>query len=181
VTATIQRQCNDPECDRPLIARGMCSMHYQRWKYHNPRATTPSLKGVPAVERLLSRCIEDNGCWLYTGNLDRKGYVRVRRDRGTKAYGHRIIWEHYNGRWPDGLTYDHLCRRKNCLNPQHGEPVTAAVNTQRRYALVTQCPQGHPYSGSNLRYASRGYGRVCKVCRAESNRAYRARKMARRG
>jgi len=134
------------------------------------------------VDRLLERCIDDNGCWLYQGATDHAGYVRT-RVRGSKRFGHRITWEHFVGPWPDGLTFDHLCRRKNCLNPWHGDPVPSLVNSRRspdniavRNAAKTHCPQGHPLSGDNLRFASQGSGRVCRTCRAESSRTYRLRK-----
>ncbi len=133
------------------------------------------------VDRLLDLCIEDDDCWLYQGKTDRKGYVRSRM-QGRKTYGHRVIWEYFIAPWPTGLTYDHLCRRKNCLNPWHGDPVPSAVNSRRApnnlgvlNAAKTHCPQGHPYDGDNLRFATRGEGRVCRICRAESSRAYRLR------
>jgi hypothetical protein len=36
---------------------------------------------------------------------------------------------------PDGLTLDHLCRNKSCVNPDHLEPVTREENTVRKHRI----------------------------------------------
>jgi hypothetical protein len=136
--------------------------------------------GVPVIDRLLDLCSEsEDGCWIYSGRLTPQGYVRVKiGSRGT--YGHRITWEHFIGEWPEGLTFDHLCRQKACLNPWHGDPVPGVVNSRRApgnigvmNAAKTHCPEGHPLSGDNLRFATRGSGRVCRTCRMASSAKYR--------
>lgn len=40
-------------------------------------------------------------------NLDRDGYVRVRRN-GTEYRAHRLIWEMHNGPIPEGILIDHI-------------------------------------------------------------------------
>jgi hypothetical protein len=153
----------------------MCSLHYQRWKRDHPTELRDVGYGRPAIDRLLSRCVLDGDCWVYTWPTCAKGYVRIRTESG-KRFGHRIAWEHFIDDWPDDLTYDHLCRRTSCVNPWHGNPVPRALNSSdNANARKTHCPQGHPLSGDNLRYATRGTGRVCKACRAASNAAYRAK------
>lgn len=142
----------------------------------------PLGRSTPPIDRLVFRCVEtEHGCWEFTGPKDHKGYARF-RVQGRKVFAHRFMWEFFRGPWPEGLTYDHLCQNKACVNPWHGEPVPSGVNSKRAQgnraainAAKTHCPQGHPLSGANLRYAPRGTGRVCRICRAESGRAYRAR------
>lgn len=164
------------ECERDAIARGLCTKHYQSWKRANPTEVRDVGYGVDAVERILDRSLEIDGCWVYQWATDAKGYARVRTGEG-KRFAHRITWEHFIGPWPDGLTFDHLCRNTSCVNPWHGDAVPLQVNSARNNnSLKTHCPKGHPLSGDNLRYASNGHGRVCRECRAESSRAYRARK-----
>jgi len=69
------------------------------------------------------------GCWLWRGTLSR-GYGRVKvggRDRGT----HCVVYEMLIGPIPDGLELDHVCDRKNCVNPAHLDPVSHAENIRR--------------------------------------------------
>ena len=77
-------------------------------------------------------------CWLWTGRKNRKGYgifhFSIPR-LGTKGQlAHRFVYLNYVGPIPDGLTIDHLCRVRNCVNPFHLEPVTIRENVQRGYA-----------------------------------------------
>lgn len=45
---------------------------------------------------------------------------------------------------------------------------------------VTECVNGHPYSGENLRLISTTGKRVCRACELERGRRYKARKRAER-
>jgi hypothetical protein len=89
----------------------------------------------------------ENGCWLFTGALDKDGYGTIsRRVPGVRNPRHRrvhlIMWEEAHGPVPEGMTLDHLdCIAKACCNPGHLELVTRAVNSARRwkprYAMQT--------------------------------------------
>lgn len=50
---------------------------------------------------------------------------------GRTGLAHRVAYEALVGRIPDGLTLDHLCENKRCVNPDHLEPVTRAENLRR--------------------------------------------------
>lgn len=83
----------------------------------------------------------ENGCWVFTGSLDKDGYGYVsRRVPGVRTPRQRrchiITWEAINGRQlPDGMTLDHLdCIAKACCNPDHLELVTREENSRRRHA-----------------------------------------------
>lgn len=88
-------------------------------------------------DRLLANSIPEpmSGCWLWLSQRDGGGYPfmcvegRGRTRKFKKA--HRLSYEEFVGKIPAGLDLDHLCRNRACINPQHLEPVTRAVNVQR--------------------------------------------------
>jgi hypothetical protein len=63
-----------------------------------------------------------------------KGYGSL-SIRGKTVYAHRVFYEYLVGPIPDGMQLDHVaergCQHPHCVNPDHLEPVTNAVNTQR--------------------------------------------------
>lgn len=63
--------------------------------------------------------INENGCWLWQKAISAHGYAKIGRE-----YVHRISYQTFIGRIPDGLVLDHLCEIKRCVNPYHLEPVT---------------------------------------------------------
>lgn len=73
----------------------------------------------------------DSGCWIWEGALSVLGYGKIFLD-GKLAPAHRVAWQLYRGDIPDGRVLDHLCRRKNCVNPDHLDPVTVGENSKRR-------------------------------------------------
>lgn len=77
--------------------------------------------------------VEDRGyktpCHIWQRNL-KDGYGRASvGNKERKA--HVVAWEKVHGPVPDGLMLDHLCRVRACINVDHLEPVTNAVNIQR--------------------------------------------------
>lgn len=124
------------------------------------------------------------GCWLWTGAKQSRGYgCGAGKDGAWLA--HRRTYEILTGPIPDGLTLDHLCLVKHCVNPAHLEPVTAAENIRRAADLVElgdHFPCGHPRSTQNTvvkRYANptRRPNRSCRECgNAATRRWYHAQK-----
>ena len=104
-------------------------------------------------------------------------------DKAKKIYVHRAMFEAHKGPVPDGLCLDHLCRVRNCANPEHLEPVTNKENLRRGLGppnrKVTHCKQGHPLSGDNLYLCWRKAGyftRACRACGRAATRKYQANK-----
>jgi hypothetical protein len=129
-----------------------------------------------------------NGCWLWTAHKCR-GYGTFGWNGSTKQ-AHRVAYELTIGPIPAGLTIDHLCRNRSCVNPAHLEPVTMKVNVLRGNAVTainarkTHCIHGHPYDDSNTRRRPMSSHRSCKTCAFLDNRerkalAKAARKVAR--
>lgn len=100
--------------------------------------------------------------------------------RGHNIVAHRIAYELLVGRIPEGLTLDHECRFRACVNVLHLEPVTSAVNTLRGFgptamnARKTECLAGHELTDLNL-YLTPSGRRQCRTCRRYANRRYRDR------
>jgi hypothetical protein len=134
---------------------------------------------VTAKERFVAALLPPmpNGCW----HLDRRakpiGYV-VLVINGRSFYAHRIAHELYKGPIPDGLEIDHLCRNRQCCNPDHLEAVTRRVNAKRglgghhmkiKSAMMTHCKRGHEFDERNTAFNKTG-GRVCRKCAAAKQR-----------
>ena len=72
-------------------------------------------------------------CWIWLrARCGNYGCVWRHRDgRRTPTFAHRLSYEHHIGPIGDGLTIDHLCEIKLCVNPDHLEPVSSGENTRR--------------------------------------------------
>lgn len=104
-----------------------------------------------------------NGCWIWTG-AGGNGYGRFfLTDTRRMVQAHRWSYEFHFGLLQDGVTVDHLCRTKLCVNPAHLEPVTNQENVRRWAATITHCPQGHPYDEENTYVCANGK-RSCRTC-----------------
>lgn len=100
------------------------------------------------------------------------GLVRV---AGKLRLAHRYAYEQQVGPIPTGMDLDHLCRNRQCMNPEHLEPVTRKVNLQRGLAGQKQhCPKGHEYTVENTYRRSDG-SRRCRTCTLAGNRTSRQR------
>lgn len=128
------------------------------------------------VDEWLSHCTETmRGCWEWQRSVTDDGYARP-RFAGPRGTLHRMTWLYFRGDIPAGLVLDHLCRNTRCCNPWHLDPVTSAVNVRRgrnHEREKTHCPQGHAYSGSNLRIVKNNK-RQCRTCDRDRKRASRA-------
>lgn len=75
------------------------------------------------VDRLLSKyTVDENGCWISLYSTGSHGYSQigwVENGKTTMALGHRISYEQHVGPIPKGLTIDHVCRVRRCINPDH--------------------------------------------------------------
>jgi len=120
------------------------------------------------------RIDEQSGCWLWTDYVDpQNGYGRFRMKVTTLA--HRAAWELLRGPIPKGAYIDHRCRQKSCVNPEHLEPVTPQMNSDRGPAArrLYCVKKGHPMTPENTGNRTDGR-RYCRTCHQEYARVKRA-------
>lgn len=135
---------------------------------------------APLSQRLMSKVTKTDSCWLFNGNLNDRGYGRIRRNRGRLEFVQRVAYEIFIGSIPPDMEIDHLCRVRNCVNPSHLEAVSHKENIHRGNGLCainrrkTQCYKGHKFDAENTYLPPKG-GRVCKACTREKDAKYRIR------
>jgi len=137
---------------------------------------------VPLADRFWLKVEKTETCWLWRGAITKFGYGQT-SDRGRSIPAHRAAYELEVAPIPEGLHLDHLCRVRNCVRPDHLEPVTPRVNLLRGQtnaaanAAKTECPQGHPYDEENTRFDKRRGIRHCKECGRRRTREWRQRQV----
>lgn len=114
----------------------------------------------------------DVGCWDWLASQTTAGYGQFYLD-GRPRPAHRVVYELLVGSVPEGLELDHLCANRDCVNPDHLEPVLHVENMRRSWfytgaahhqSAKTHCKQGHPYDEENTYvYAESGW-RGCRTC-----------------
>ena len=133
-------------------------------------------------ERIASKIMKvQDGCWLWTASLDPYGYGQTTIN-GLHRGAHRVVYQLLVGPIPDGLTSDHRCRVRSCVNPDHMEVVTRGENVLRGEgppavnARKTHCIHGHEFTPENT--ITKRLGRGCRECDRRQQRARRERKIA---
>ena len=118
-----------------------------------------------------------DGCWKWLRCKGKDGYGRFHvyeNDRRKQVLAHRLAYELVKGSIPSGLTIDHLCRNRFCVNPENLEAVSHRENTLRgngktaKQARQTECKRGHLFNESNTRIIN-GH-RFCGACDARRHR-----------
>lgn len=142
------------------------------------------------AEAVMDRVAVGPDCWMWTGVTDGQGYGRFRHSRqdccctdGKEPFhhkAHRVVYELLSGPIPKDKELDHLCRNRGCVNPDHLEPVSHAVNVLRGESWAgvksrqTHCIHGHSFDATNTYIDPRGH-RQCRKCNVRRVRAYKAR------
>ena len=133
---------------------------------------TTKRKGLTLQEHLDTHTERGEGCWTWTGTLDRQGYG-ILHFGGKSHRAQRIAYEIERGPIPDKLVIDHLCRNPSCVRVEHLEAVDIRTNLLRgdlprvswaAQAAKTHCPQGHIYDLLNTKFTPDGR-RSCRTCK----------------
>ena len=136
--------------------------------------------------RFWAKVRKTDTCWLWIGATQSRGYGSFGIDGRSRSV-HRLVWEITAGPIPDGLTINHLCGVKACVNPAHLEVATYAQNNQHAHdtglappsrlsvsnAAKLTCPAGHFYTPENTYTNPRGH-RQCRTCKRDSWRKSKA-------
>lgn len=116
-------------------------------------------------------------CWKWNGHIEENGYGRFGIGSHLMVSAHRMSYILYKGPIDLGLTIDHLCKNKWCVNPNHLEPVTLKENLLRSNAITTinknkqECDSGHIFSLSNTYIRPVG-SRDCRICHCIAQKKY---------
>lgn len=172
----LSAECSLSNCARKRYCRGWCYLHYTRWKKSGDvRADIPPRDEITENDRF-DMCVSvdpETECWNWTGSsIVTGGYGQFMIRNQTKMRVHRYSYERHIGPIPEGLTIDHLCRNRLCVNPDHLEAVTHRENTLRGTApsavnaRKTHCLRGHEFTKENTKLESYRYGvhRKCRTC-----------------
>ena len=121
--------------------------------------------------------IQPDGCLYWDGYIDRDGYATT-KIRGMKTGRvSKIAYELWYPPVPDGLVMDHrchsedlscpggrTCKHRRCVNPDHLEPVTRKVNSQRGVqGRKNFCDHNHEFTPENTMIRKNGTRR-CREC-----------------
>ncbi len=132
------------------------------------------LSAEQRFEQYVQKSYLPNQCWVWVGVQDYNGYGRFFYNRKNDR-AHRVSYQLYVGPIPDGMTIDHLCRNRRCVNPTHLEVVSLRENILRGLGIPainarkTHCKNGHEFNKINTYYYRNG-GRACRICSAELQR-----------
>lgn len=128
------------------------------------------------AERAATRFfVAENGCHISTYSVASHGYAQIGWQDGDyrqMVVAHRAAWVHVNGQIPEGMTIDHLCRTRPCVNPAHLRLLSNFDNARRNHPdhawslYEGRCIRGHHRDWYRRRGPERTKG-YCHACRME--------------
>lgn len=86
---------------------------------------------VPLEERFWSKVEKTEGCWNWTAGKTHDGYGTIQA-YGKVRRAHRLSYVMLKGMIPDGMSVDHICHNRACVNPDHLRLATHKQNHENR-------------------------------------------------
>lgn len=127
-----------------------------------------ALTPARVVARLLANVEQAGGCVVTLYSVGSHGYGQIgwhENGRRVMALAHRVAWEAVHGPIPNGLTVDHICRNRRCINAAHLRLLSNVDNARDNGpARRTHCPAGHPHDDENTYIHPATGHRRCRAC-----------------
>jgi hypothetical protein len=134
--------CGVEGCERPVYARGVCSLHYQRWQHRG--TVEDGVKARGTLEERFRRKFAVGSvdeCWEWTGAQTSKGYGVIQEaGKGSRnLLAHRVSYEVHIGQLAAGALVLHSCDNPSCVNPGHlragtqSENILEAIEKKRKF------------------------------------------------
>lgn len=127
-----KRVCSVSSCDKPVLYRGLCVAHYDRWRKGKDLSKPIVSRGDP--ERFLKEVAlkyRGKDCLLWPYSKANYGYGEIRPGgrKGRKLLVHRVVCEATRGPPPAGRNdAAHRCGNRLCVNPRHIRWATRTEN-----------------------------------------------------
>ena len=121
--------CAIEACEKPQLARGMCSAHYGLWrKYGDPTHRVIARRGEALKWLRQQISVDSDECivWPFKPRTV-KGYPVVYFE-GRPTGAHRVMCALAYGTAPDGHECAHSCGNRMCVNRRHLRWATPSGN-----------------------------------------------------
>lgn len=126
-------------------------------------------------KRFFQKINKTLNCWIWVAHIHSSGYGSM-TFKNKAMFAHRASYFLFNGNLIKGLSIDHICRNKLCVNPKHLRQVTkkqnALENSNSPSAINSRkknCIRGHEFNKENTYVRPDRNGRMCRVCRGINN------------
>lgn len=96
------------------------------------------------VERITANTmpVTETSCLIWLRALDKDNYGLITIENKSRRL-HRVVWEIFYGKIPEGMVIDHKCYVPTCCNPQHLRLATISQNSRNRSGAQKDNTSGH--------------------------------------